>query len=157
MPRKKRLPFVRKLRDQLTMGQAQELLWSCFAEPRHFETEADRRRGWEQHRAELMARTRPGRRPSAYWKYDLETYPAVVREARILAGAKHGDGYKVPVYEHETETLIRLGLASPADLAELAGEVAFSERDPDLSRHTAEDLARMRAALASAGVTMAEG
>lgn len=150
MPRKKRIPFVRKLANQLTMGQAQELQWACFAEPRNFESENDRRRGWEQHRAELMARTRPGSRPSAYWRYDLGEHPAIVREGRIMAGSR--DGYPVKVLEHETETLIRLGLANAADLAELAREVTFCERDPDLARYTAEDLARMRAALASAGV-----
>lgn len=150
MPRKKRVPFVRKLRDVLTMGQAGELSWSCFTEePRNFESEADRRRAWEQHRGELLARTRPGTRPSGWWKYDAQTHPAVVREGYIMAGVKHGPGFAIKVYETECETLIRLGLANAADVAALEAELHYAEENPDMSYLRDVDCARVRRALAA--------
>lgn len=151
MPRKRRLPIARKLRDVLTMGQVQELLWGCFAEVRNFESEADRRRAWAEHGPELLARTRPGSRPSAFWRYDVGEGPRIVREGRIMASEKHPEGYPVKIAEHETEALARLGLATDQDLAALRQDVDFGEREPALCRYSTEDLARMRALLASGG------
>lgn len=35
-----------------------------------FRDEAERRRAWERHRADLLALEPPGRRPWAWWRYE---------------------------------------------------------------------------------------
>lgn len=124
MPRRRKIQR-RALRDELSAAQAFELHCQCWADPpRTFETEQDRRRAWEAHRDEIMARCRPGQRPAAWWRYDAPERPRVARVAHVGGTERHPAGWPVNVLEHETETLARLGLATPADLAELRQHVA---------------------------------
>jgi hypothetical protein len=111
--------MIRKLREYLTIGQRFELRSQCWGPPRHFENEAERRRAWIEHKRELLDACRPGERPAAWWVYDAGEHPRKVREGWIAADRRHPSGYAVPIYEHETETLIRRGEATPSDIAEL--------------------------------------
>jgi hypothetical protein len=146
MPFKRRTgKNVRRRLDQLTRGEEFELLSQCASPPRHFRDEDERLAAWELHRERLMMMARPGRRPSAFWRYDAEDTPLWLR-----IGDERSSGYGVLIYEHQVECLLRLGLATAADLAALRGEVDFYEQWPDLSRYMPADLERMRAALAGA-------
>ena len=40
-----------------------------------FESETEERLMWERHRAELLAECQPGRRPAAFWRFDLRVTP----------------------------------------------------------------------------------
>jgi hypothetical protein len=40
-----------------------------------FRDESERHRAWERHRAELLAREQPGKRPWAWWFYDSGVHP----------------------------------------------------------------------------------
>jgi hypothetical protein len=53
------LPLAQQIELSIGPGEA-----SAFA------TDAERRRAWERHRAELLALEPPGRRPWAWWFYE---------------------------------------------------------------------------------------
>lgn len=141
---------TRRRRDTLTTAEDFELLAQCTAPPRHFVDEQDRRECWEEHKHELLAACRPGRRPSAWWAYDQppENRPKVVRVDMLTIGRRQ---YPHRVRETEAECLIRTGEATPADVDELRKDLAFAISEPELCRHSAADLARWRKLLAELG------
>jgi hypothetical protein len=66
----------------LTEAQRTNLLhpWCYDA----FATDAERRAAWEAHRTELMAATKPGVRPLAWWDYDRGAVVPWFRQALAL-------------------------------------------------------------------------
>jgi hypothetical protein len=155
MPAKRRIAKGRRRLDVLTLGESFELMAQCSARTRHFQSERERREAWLLHRDELLSRTAScRRRPSAWWAYDVapEDRPRLVRTAYVRLSEEYPQPVAIRIYEHETECLIRLGLATADDLSALRRDVDFSEEEPYLSRYSPEDLARMRAALAAAVV-----
>jgi hypothetical protein len=64
-----------------------------------FETEAERRQGWERERDRLLAASDPGHRPWAWWRYDAPE--------------------PLSSDEHQTLQLDRLGLLADAEVDEL--------------------------------------
>lgn len=63
--RRKRRGLTRRQRANLTIGR------NCggIGPERPFETEEERRQAWEDHKEELLATCRAGRRPQAFWDY----------------------------------------------------------------------------------------
>jgi hypothetical protein len=130
MKRKVRQELRRK-RGELSRSQAFELQAQAFAmPPLHFADDDDRRAAWEEFRAELLAQTRPGARPSAWWVY--EHRDAMPRSADPQALA-----------------LYRMGEATQADIDDLAAELAYFETTPELCRWSAATWADVRATLAA--------
>jgi|SRR5581483_5615500 len=75
MPRINRRRPMLKTRG-LSLVQRQMLMWGCqlspMTEPDAFASEAEMRAAWNEYRDEIMAALRaPGRRPFAYYKFDL--------------------------------------------------------------------------------------
>jgi len=131
MKRRRRDEALRRRKGEISRAQAFELLTCCAAETRHFWDEADRRAAWDEHRAVLLATSRPGRRPSAWWEYDR---PA---EDRPRPG------------EHEVEALLRIGEATPADVDTLREALRYGLEVPELARRLNIDVRRVRQAIAA--------
>lgn len=134
MKRRRRDETLRRRKGELSMAQAFELRVGCAAETRHFYDDDDRRAAWDEHRQRILSGVRPGHRPSAWWEFDRSA------------------GERPRAHEHEVEALLRLGVATDADLNALAAEVHYFTDNPALCRYSAEDMRRLRNALTLAGV-----
>ena len=129
--RRKARQELRRRRGELSRPQEFELIAQCFVmPPAHFADDADRRAAWEEFRADLLAQTRAGKRPSGWWVYEHAT--------------------ETPRYDApETVTLHRIGEATQADLDDLAAEARYFETTPQLCRWSAQTWADVRATLAA--------
>jgi hypothetical protein len=87
-----------KARDGLSLWQRWSLTIGCCGD--EFDSDEERREAWERHRDELLAESRAGTRPQAWWDY----------EASIDQPADS---------DLETPALYKAGLLSDTEIAEL--------------------------------------
>lgn len=94
----------RRTRAALSRSQYFNLMASVYlvGEGRPFESEEQRRSAWEAHKETLLAGSRPGRRPGAYWRYERPDL-----EARRLP------------HETDLQLLFRLGMLGPEEVEAL--------------------------------------
>ena len=76
-----------KRRQGLSMMEQAELMIGPSPRGGIFSDDGARQRAWQQYRDELMAKSRAGRRPWAWWRFEQETEPP--RRERALLEA-HG-------------------------------------------------------------------
>jgi hypothetical protein len=95
MPEKRRKS---KSRDCLSLHERWSLTVGDYGDV--FASDDERRAAWQRHRDELLAESRAGRRPAAWWDYDAEI------------ARPNGDDCQEPA-------LYKAGLLSESELAEL--------------------------------------
>lgn len=117
--------FGKKRTKELTRSQIWALRsrWSQFGPGCEFETEADYHSAWDDCRESLLADSRAGMRPGAYWKYD----------------APEIDAQRIP-FEDDDQLLYRMGMLSPEEIAELSERKGVYPPKPADGRDPRESL-----------------